>query len=179
MTTQGRSSDISERHPIRPLFGDLARRGLGQMKIRDDDSVAYVADLMTRFLDMRDLYPFYGPGGERLEHLSDLVAEAHRASEPSVRIDRFRYLGDLSLFMLGLFPERFQRGRHAVAGEFYRMQGSSAYRRVASLVRGTAKPELFRSLAEEYDSYVGGLQWVRLYIREPFFQYMFQQFGIL
>jgi hypothetical protein len=172
------ASPISEHHPIRPLFTDLTRRGLALANIRDDASVQYVSDLMTSFVSTEALYPVRDAAGNRLEHLHDLVVAAHNEAEPSLRRVRFRYLGDLTLFMLGLFPERFRRGRHALARDLYRVQGQSSYRTAAALAGISSELTVFRRLADEYDQYVEGLHHVRLYIRDPFFQYMFRQFGI-
>ena len=168
---------VSGNHPVRPFFKGLVRRGLAQVNLDDEPAVCYVANLMADFMSTDQLYPIRDPAGNRLEYLSDLVVEAHKVVEPGLRLDRFRYLGDLTLFMLGLFPERFQRGRHAMAREFYRIQGRSSYSTVAGLVAAPSEP-VFRSLAEHYDQYVGGLHQVSLYTRDPFYQYMFRQFGV-
>ena len=129
--TQG---SVSGNHPIRPFFKGLVRRGLAQVDLVQEPAVCYVADLMTDFISTDQLYPVHDGDGNRMEYLSDLVAEAHKAVEPSLRRDQFRYLGDLTLFMLGLFPERFLRGRHAMTREFYRIQGRSGPR--GSIVLG-------------------------------------------
>ena len=169
---------VSGDHPIRPFFQDLVRRGMAQVNLTEEPAVGYVADLMTDFISTDQLYPVRDASGNRLEYLSDLVAEAHKAVEPDLRRDQFRHLGDLTLFMLGLFPERFRRGRQAMAREFYRIQGRTSYSTVARMVGASSDLTVFRSLAEEYDQYVGGLHQVRLYIRDPFYQYMFRQFGV-
>jgi hypothetical protein len=169
---------IPEHHPVRTLFRELAERGLSQRDIHDEASVRYVAQVMVDFIDMDRVYPVAESGGPRLEYLTDLIAEAHRASEPDSRRDHFQHLGDLTLFMLGLFPERFLRSRRALSPEFYAAEGRRSYRIVAEMVRAPSELAVFHRLSDEYDHYVEGLQWVRLYIRDPFFQYMFREFGI-
>jgi hypothetical protein len=168
---------VPENHAIRRLFMELAERGLGQADVHDPASVAYVSGMMVEFIDAERVYPV-SEAGLRLEHLTDLMAEADRTREPSRKRDHYQHLGDLTLFMLGLFPERFRRSRRALSRDLYANQGRRAYRIVADLVRVPSELAVFRRLADEYEHYVEGLHWVRLYIRDPFFQYMFREFGI-
>ena len=172
------TGQVPEDHSIRLLFRTLTERGLGQTNIRDEASIVYVAGIMTDFISTDALYPVCDASGERLEYLTDLVAEADRLTEPSLRRDHFQYLGDLTLFMLGLFPERFRRNRRAPSRDFYAAQGRRSYRIVAEMVWTPAELAVFRRLADQYEQYVDGLDWVRRYIRDPFFQYMFREFGI-
>ena len=39
-------------------------------------------------------------------------------------------------------------------------------------------PAVYRRLSDRFEQYVLGLNWVHLYINDPFFQYMFREFGI-
>jgi hypothetical protein len=80
--------------------------------------------------------------------------------------------------MLGLFPEYFRRRRRALSPDFYVTAGRRSYRSVAEMVRAPSELAVFQKLADEYEHYVEGLRWVRLYIRDPFFQYMFREFGV-
>lgn len=168
---------VPENHAIRSLFMELAERGLGQADVHDPASVAYVSGMMVEFIDVERVYPVTA-AGLRLEHLSELMAEADRVREPARKRDHYQHLGDMTLFMLGLFPERFRRNRRALSRDLYASQGRRAYRIVADLVRVPGELAVFRRLAYEYEHYVEGLHWVRLYIRDPFFQYMFREFGI-
>jgi hypothetical protein len=169
---------VPENHPIRLLFTELTERGLAQIHIHDEASVRYISGMMLDFIDLDAVYPIRDAQGVRLEHLTDLLAEAHKATEPAVRRDHFKHLGDLTLFMLGLFPERFRRRRRALSRDLYVAEGRRSYRIVAELVRAPSEPAVFRRLADQYERYVEGLGWVRLYIRDPFFQYMFREFGV-
>jgi hypothetical protein len=169
---------VPQDHPVRRLFSDLTQRGLGQTPVGDEASVRYIADVMTEFIGMEGLYPVHGADGERLDHLSDLLAAGEQLREPGLRRDHFKYLGDLTLFMLGLFPEYFRRRRRALSPDFYVTAGRRSYRSVAEMVRAPSELAVFQKLADEYEHYVEGLRWVRLYIRDPFFQYMFREFGV-
>jgi hypothetical protein len=80
--------------------------------------------------------------------------------------------------MLGLFPERFDRRRRNISRDYYALQGRRAYSIAADLVWAEADPAPFRRLADRFDQYVRGLNWVKLYIQDPFFQYMFREFRV-
>ena len=44
------------------------------------------------------------------------------------------------------------------------------------------KPEstiVFRKLSEQFEQCVVGLNWVKLYINDPFYQYMFREFQVI
>jgi len=175
MSNPARAS-IPEDHPARLLFQELSERGLGQIDIRDPASVTYVARMMTEFMHIDAVYP--SREDCVLVYLTDLIAAAQDARDPDLKRARFQHLGDLTLFMLGLFPERFHRSRRPLDRSFYAAEGRRSYRIVADLVPSGRDLTVFRRLSSEYDRYVAGLRWVRLYIRDPFFQYMFSQFGI-
>lgn len=177
MGDRGRNA-VPENHPIRNVFASLTERGLGQADIRDEASVRYVSNLMTELLRTEDLYRVRDQHGRRVVHLTDLVAVAEQAADADERKRRHRYLGDFTLFMLGLFPESLDRPRRAFDGAYYEQQGRRSYNIVADLAWTDAEPDLFRRLAESFGQYVRGLNWVKLYIEDPFFRYMFREFGI-
>jgi hypothetical protein len=169
---------LSEDNPIRHTFQSLAARGLEQADIRDDASVRYIGNLLVEFLRTEDMYRVRDESGRRIEHLGDLLAVAEESKEAAERRRLYRYLGDFTLFMLGLFPERLARPRRAVSADYYALHGSRSYGIVADLAWTESEPELYRRLSAGFERYVGGLNWVKLYIEDPFFQFMFREFGI-
>jgi len=169
---------VPENHPIRPLFRTLTERGLGQINIRDEESLGYVSGLLLDFMRTDNLYPVRDEHGRRIEYLADLMGRADDSADLFERADHYKYLGDLTLFMLGLFPERFDRNRRSVSAEYYAQQGRRSYGIVADLAWLDDDPGPFRRLADGFDQYVRGLNWVKLYIQDPFFQYMFREFSI-
>jgi hypothetical protein len=175
---QPNTSPVPNDHPVRLLFVELAERALGRTPVGDEASVRYISGVMADFIGMDGLYPVRDEEGQRLEHLTDLMAVGDSLTEPGQRREHFKYLGDLTLFMLGLFPERFRRSRRTLSRDFYATAGRRSYRAAAMLVRAPSDLAVFERLADEYEHYVDGLQWVRLYISDPFFQYMFRQFGV-
>jgi hypothetical protein len=169
---------IPENHPIRSLFWTVTERGLGQINIRDAASLEYVSGLLLDFIRLEELYRVRDARGQRVEYLSDLLELAEGTTDPFERLDQHKHLGDHSLFMLGLFPERFERSRRPISAKFYAEQGQRSYGIVADLAWIQSESAPFRRLAKSFDQYVRGLNWVKLYLQDPFFQYMFKEFHV-
>ena len=169
---------VPENHPIRSLFWTLTERGMGQLNITDEASLGYISDLLLDFMRIEELYRVRDASGQHVEHLTDLLQLADGTTDPLQRLDQHKHLGDRTLFMLGLFPERFERSRRPLSKEFYAQQGQRSYGIVADLAWIQSEPAPFRRLAESFDQYVRGLNWVKLYLQDPFFQYMFREFHV-
>ncbi len=169
---------IPEDHPIRSLFLTLTERGMAQINIRDEASLTYVSGLLLEFMRTDALYRVRDRNGQAIGHLADLLALAEGTTDPLERLDQYKYLGDRTLFMLGLFPESFERPRRPLSAELYARQGQRSYGIVADLAWIQSTPAPFRRLAESFDQYVLGLNWVKLYLQDPFFQYMFREFRV-
>lgn len=170
-------SKVPKTHEIRPLFNALTERGMDVANVHDADAVRYISNLLTEFVQTEKAYSVRDEHGRGLEYLSDLLDAANQTTDPVTRRDRHKHLGDLTLFMLGLFPERFERPRRSVSAEHYAAQGRRSYNIVAEMAL-TSDPAVYRKLSDRFEQYVLGLNWVHLYINDPFFQYMFREFGI-
>ena len=178
MTEPANARPIPEDHPVRLLFQSLTERGMEQINIRDKESIRYVSGLMTEFIRLDHMYRYRGEDGRRLEHIAELLAAADEATDHAARLDHYKHLGDLTLFLLGLFPETFDRRRRAISAGYYARQGARSYRIAADLAWAASDPAPFRRLSESFELYVKGLNWVKLYIHDPFFQYVFREYGV-
>ena len=143
---------------IQASFHDLAFPG--------DPAARYLADLLTRFARTENLYP-RGTTVPRLETVVDMMVEmqgAWQADSPDFRpeheVNVRRHIGDYTLFMTGIFPERVER---TSGTSFYIAQGKRAYRFVSEHARAQAKgtPPPWRRLAEHFESYAGALDYAR------------------
>ncbi len=170
-------SDVGPNHPIRPLFRALTERGMAQTRVSDEGTVGYISNLLTEFVRTEDMYRVRDDQGQ-LEYLADLVSVADEAADADIRRDHYKHLGDLTLFMLGLFSERLSRPRRADNASYYAEQGRRSYSIVADLEWSRSDPAVYRKLSDQFELYVLGLNWVKLYINDPFFQYMFREFGV-
>jgi hypothetical protein len=151
---------------LKRFFERTVRRSLGDLKLHDDAAADYLADLLTRFARIENLYP-WGRAGVRLETVAELLLDIQRVWEPdSPHFDPVqerelrRHIGDYTLFMIGLFQERVEG--MSVTG-YYIDQGKRAYRFVSEHDRAWARPHarLFRALADRFEGYAGALAYMR------------------
>src|SRR5947207_15601355 len=97
--------DIPADHPIRALFYRLTERGMGQLNLHDPDTIQYITNLLTEFIQIENQYRFKDESGRRMEYLFEMLTECSKKMSPTVRRECYKHLGDLTLFNLGLFPE--------------------------------------------------------------------------
>jgi hypothetical protein len=145
-------------HAIRASFSDLA--------VREDPAASYLADLLTRFARTESLYP-PGRSVPRLETVVDMLLDAQAVwrddspyFEPEHELAIRRHIGDYTLFMMGVFPERVER---LASTSHFILRGKQAYRFVSehARARGGAPAPPYRRLAEHFEHYVGALDYAR------------------
>lgn len=177
-----RSSRIVNRqipsdHPVRDLFRRLTERGMGQLNLHDTDTIQYVSDLLTEFIQIEDVTRAKDRSNGGLPYTCDMLHGAAEQISPSQRREYYKQIGDLTLFNLGLFPESLRYRRRLVSRDYYAQQGRLSYNIVAELEssHGTA---LYRKLSDHFEQCVFGLNWVKMYIHDPFYQYMLREFEI-
>jgi hypothetical protein len=172
-------NDIPEDHPIRQLFLQLTERGLGQLKLRDRDTIQYITNLLTEFVQMENMYRIKDAGGQHVQYLFDMLTQASGEMSPERRRDCYKHLGDLTLFNLGLYPESLTYGRRTVSPDYYAETGRRSYTIVAEMdALSPRAAAIYRKLSAQFEQCVVGLNWVKLYINDPFYQYMFREFDI-
>ena len=143
---------------IRASFHDLALDG--------DPVAPYLVDLLTRFARTEHLHP-RALTLPRLESVVDMMLEIEAAWEidgaqfrPEHEVNVRRHIGDYTLFMMGIFPERVRRD---ATTDFYISQGRRAYHFVSEHARASSHggPTPYRRLAERFENYAGALDYAR------------------
>lgn len=170
-------NDIPENHPLRALFQQLTERGMGQLNLRDPETIRYITNLLTEFVQIDNMYRIRDEAGRHGQCLFDTLTQASNEMSPSMRRDYYKHLGDLTLFNLGLFPESLTYGHRTVSPDYYAETGRRSYTIVAQM-DSSSGTRVYRKLSEQFEQCVVGLNWVKLYINDPFYQYMFRQFDI-
>jgi hypothetical protein len=165
-------------HPVRQMFQQLTERGMSQLHVHDADTIEYITNLLTEFVHVENMYRIKDDSGQSLEYACDILERASREPSDAVRREYYRHLGDLVLFNLGLFPESLTRGRHTVSPSYYAQQGRRSYNIVADIPVAEGSPEVFRKLSDQFEYCVRGLNWVKVYINDPFYQYMLREFDV-
>jgi hypothetical protein len=165
-------------HPIRTLFQQLTERGFVQSNLHDRDTIQYVTNLLTEFVHADNMYRIKDASGRRIEYLFEILEQASSEMSPDIRRDYYKNLGDLTLFNLGLFPESLTYGHRTVSPDYYAETGRRSYTIVADMDSATRSTVVYRKLSDQFERCVVGLNWVKHYINDPFFQYMFREFNV-
>jgi hypothetical protein len=163
-------------HPVRDLFRRLTERGMGQLNLHDTDTIQYVSNLLTEFIQIEDVPRVKDKSNGGLPYTCDMLRAAREIS-PSERRDYYRHIGDLTLFNLGIFPESLKYRKRSVSRDYYARQGQLSYNIVAEL-EASHDTALYRKLSHHFEQCVFGLNWVKVYIQDPFYQYMLREFEI-
>lgn len=107
---------ISESHPLRQFFTDLVGRHYAEeIGIRDPQLVAYVAQLLTEFCDVEQLFKIHNASNRPLNDVGEMLLESDPVYGPAPSFDRERqvrkHIGDFTLFFAGMFPESVNQYR--------------------------------------------------------------------
>src|SRR5690242_9873434 len=94
-------NDIADNHPIRALFQQLTERGMSQLHIYDPETVQYITNLLTEFVQIENMYRVKDEAGHRGQYLFDMLTQAANEMSPALRRDYYKHLGDVTLFNLG------------------------------------------------------------------------------
>lgn len=166
-------------HPLRSLFHDLTERGMGQLNLHDPETIQYITNLLTDFVHIENMYRVKDQAVLQVEYLFEMLTQISNEMAPDRRREFYKHLGDLTLFNLGLFPESLTYGHRTVSPDYYAETGRRSYTIVAEMDSGSPRSTtVYRKLSEQFEQCVVGLNWVKLYINDPFYQYMFREFGI-
>jgi hypothetical protein len=107
---------IPEAHPLQQLFVELVGRHYAEeIGIRDPQLVAYVANLLTEFCDVEQLFKIRTAEGKQLNDVGEMLVESNPVYGPAPSFDRERqvrkHIGDYTLFFAGMFPESINHFR--------------------------------------------------------------------
>ena len=165
-------------HPVRQMFHQLTERGMGQLNVHDQDTIDYITNLLTEFIQIENMYRLRDESGRRVRYVFEMLTRANNEMSPSLRRDCHRHVGDLVLFNLGLFPENLTYGHHTVSPDYYARTGRRSYTIAAEMDSSPRGTIVYRKLSEQFEQCVVGLNWVKVYINDPFYQYMFREFDV-
>jgi|SRR5688572_5194678 len=165
-------------HPIRTLFEQLTERGMGHSNLHDRETIQYVTNLLTDFVIIENVGRVKDKSGRRVEYLFEVLDQARFEISPVIRRDFYKHLGDLTLFNLGLFPESLTYGHRTVSQDYFADAGRRSYAMASELDSQSRHGVVYRKLSVQFEQCVVGLNWVKQYINDPFYQYMFREFHI-
>src|SRR5947208_12953826 len=160
------SCPIAENRPIRAFFRQLTERGMGQLNLHDPDTIQYLTNLLTEFIQIENMYRMKDESGRSLQYVFEMLTQASNEMSPSVRRDCYKHVGDLTLFNLGLFPESLTYGHRSVSPDYYAQTGRRSYTIVAEMDSSPRTGTVYRKLSEQFEQCVIGLNWVKVYIND-------------
>jgi len=140
------------------FFRGALRGALADHRIAvEEQTEHYVVNMLTLFARAERLYDST-PDGPRLKPLAQMLSEALCAATPAERESALQRLGDISLFMAGLFARGF--ARRLVDVDYHIAMGGRAYSALAlSHERGRrrALAQVFGELAAKFQPLVDAL----------------------
>jgi len=161
---------IPEEHALRQLFHRTVSECYAEhLGVRDREVTSYVADLLTEFCVVENLYCIRDPEGHPVKDVAQMLAAADPVlgTAPSFDAERKvrKHIGDYALFSTGMYPEAVQRSKFAGDASFLEMvrTGKESYYIVSqfNLFEYQSEAPFFARLAEEFESYMYGLTKVR------------------
>lgn len=127
-----------------------------------DDTVHYVVNLLTSFA-RSDHFFEWTTAGRAIQPLALTYAEALDAGSLEERHHALRRLGDVALFIAGMFSQSLNR--KSVDVDYYISMGGNAYGSLSdssrNVLRWQALSDVFRELAQSFAAFVEVLAEVR------------------
>lgn len=121
----------------------------------DEHTVVYLVNLLVHFTDARNLF-HNSPDGPVIKPLAVHLAEAAQAPSRHAQVGALRELGDMALFLAGLFGERLERS--LVDIDYYIAMGGGAYESLADMTSAAgheaALQVVFTELGENFRAFV-------------------------
>ncbi len=126
------------------------------------ETVYYIVNLLTAYQRADRLYEQTADGFE-LKPLAIMYAEALELPHPQQRNQMVQRLGDVALFIAGVFSESLRR--KPVDVDYYIAMGSNAYGYLSDAMRGTTRGAafcaIFTELSRKFSEFAAALACVR------------------
>ncbi len=92
------------------LAGLTEHAFLDELGIGDPPLVDYISAMLSRFINMDEMYQLHDLQGRRLEEVADMMMEAEALpTQGRTRREIYRHIGDFTLFWTGVYPEAVKR----------------------------------------------------------------------
>jgi len=163
---------IPESHALQELFTELVHDHFDHdIGIRDTEVQEYIANVLSEFCEVEQLYKVCNAEGRRLDDVGEMLLETDPIYGPAPSFDRERqvrkHVGDYILFLSGMFPEsinhyRLRRQRLENFVDFVKA-GKESYYIVSKFdqFEYARLAPLFAKLAKNFESCVYGLNLVK------------------
>jgi len=148
---------------LQNFFLNVVRQSFWQLGIYDGTVASYVADVLTEFARVDNLYKFRGRSGRKVDSVVEMLAQSNdEAEEKDVFRERSlrKYTGDYALFMSGIFRKHVE-GSGSL--DYYIREGSRSYWTVSELDLSLYRTGyfLYQELSKKFEYYSGALDYTR------------------
>ncbi|MEN0057803.1 MAG: hypothetical protein AAGB31_03125 [Bdellovibrio sp.] len=142
-------------------FQELVQKGLTQRKIRTYPFVEnYLVNLLQHYLDARNLFEseYASEGGQKNpQTLAEMYLLAQN-SEPVIRSELLRKLGDRTLYISGFFGDSLSR--KIVDIDYYAEIGGAAYGSLAHCTREDTLAKVYETFSRQFLEFVDVLTYI-------------------
>lgn len=153
MTSENSASRLLATTNVREFFQHSVLDSLQRQKVEvSEDTVVYIVDLLTRFTRSDRFYETCA-SGITLTPLAVTLGEAMQAQSPERRRLCLQRLGDVALFVSGLFADSLTR--HAVDVDYYIAMGETAYGTLVDALEDSVRGRVFSGIYLELSSRFG------------------------
>jgi len=156
MVTSARDEQLITETSLQEYFQGSVSDALDNQNVKaGDDTIHYVVNLLTSFSRAERLFE-RTPDGMMIRPLALLYAEAAEGKTVDERNRALRRLGDVALFISGVFSQSLNRC--VVDVDYYVSMGGSAYSHLSDTMRasnrGRAMSSIFDELASKFVAFV-------------------------
>jgi hypothetical protein len=136
-------------------FREMVNSAVENLHVHADEEVIfYIVNLLSEFLKIDNLYTDLDPNAD--EEPLTLLLEKALNSDQNEQIQRFKHLGDFSLFISGFFYDSLYKKLASL--DFYKIIGCTSYNQLASIMKTKAQSkvfwELYHQLGENFSVFV-------------------------
>lgn len=152
----GRNERVKPVKSLKEYFKDSVAGAMDRQRLSADDHTAhYVVNLLTLFARSEAFFD-RADGRLELKPLAAMLAESMEKSEPRERNHALQRIGDVSLFVAGIFGDGL--ARRVVDIDYYVHMGGSAYAALSRAAtrsrRGSVYGGVFAELAAKFQDFV-------------------------
>ncbi len=147
---------------------------MGQLHLHDPETIQYITNLLTEFVQIENMYRVKDETGQRVQYLFDMLTQASNEMSPELRRDYYKHSATSRSSIWACFPKVLLMVTGPSARIITPRQAGDRTQSWRTWTRRPA-PAIYRKLSEQFQQCVVGLNWVKLYINDPFYQYMFRR----
>lgn len=142
------------------FFSEVVKEGLRQRRVETfPRAESYLVQLLQHYLDAKNLFePETDENGQRRpKTLAETYLLASQ-SEPALRIEMLKKLGDRALYISGFFGDSLNR--KIVDVDYYVDMGGAAYRDLAEVVSDDGLARVYSTFSSRFVQYVDVLTYI-------------------